>query len=125
MTNDTARTTAIETDIVARTAEDAGVDEEELADALELLDADLKGRHSEFEDDTYVTVEDRRAYAVDPDEWASLFEPYDLENSLENAARRAHERQAEALFVASKGDSASLEDASGVVAGIDTAERFD
>lgn len=125
MTDDTARTTAIETDIVARTAEDAGIDEEELADALELLDADLKGYHSEFEDNTYVTVEDRRAYAVDPDEWESLFEPHDLGESLENATRRAHERQAEALFVASKGDSTSLEDGSGVIAGIDTAERFD
>ncbi|MDL5361565.1 hypothetical protein [Halalkalicoccus sp. NIPERK01] len=125
MADDTVRTTAIETDIVSRTAEDAGVEEEKLADALKLLDADLKGRHSGFEDGTYVTVEDRRAYAVDPGEWASLFEPYDLDASVENAARRAHERQAEALFVASEGDSTPLEGASGVVAGVDTAEQFD
>lgn len=125
MADDTARTTAIETDIVSRTADDAGVEREELADALELLDADLKGRHSEFEGGRYVTVEERRAYAIDPGEWESLFEPYDLEESIEEAARRAHERQAEALFVASEGDSAALEGASGVVAGIDTAEQFD
>lgn len=125
MTDDTARTTAIETDIVSRTAEDSAVSSDELADALELLDADLKGRHSEFEDGSYVTVEDRRAYAVDPVEWDSLFEPYDLDEALEDAARRAHERQAEALFIAAEGDSASLEGASGVVAGVDTAEQFD
>ncbi|WP_122088555.1 hypothetical protein [Halalkalicoccus subterraneus] len=125
MADDTVRTTAIETDIVSRTAEDSDVDREALADALELLDADLKGRHSEFEHDTYVTVEERRAYAVDPDEWESLFEPYDLGDSLEDAARQAHERQAEALFVASEGDSDSLGNASGVVAGVDTAEQFD
>lgn len=125
MADDTARTTAIETDIVSRTAEDSGIDEEELADALELLDADLKGRHSEFEEGTYVTVEERRAYAIDPEAWESLFEPYDLDESLEDATRRAHERQAEALFVAGEGDSDSLGDASGVVAGIDTAEQFD
>ncbi|ADJ15850.1 hypothetical protein [Halalkalicoccus jeotgali] len=124
MTDDTARTTAIETDIVARTAEDSGVDEGELADALELLDADLRGRHSEFEQGEYVTVEDRRAYAIDPEEWESLFEPYDFDDALETAARRAHERQAEALFVASSGDSDALA-GSGVVCGIDTAEQFD
>ncbi len=125
MADDTARTTAIETDIVSRTADDSGVPEEELADVLELLDADLKGRHSEFEDGRYVTVEERRAYAIDPDAWESLFEPYDLEESIENAARRAHERQAEALFVASEGDSDVLDGTSGVVAGVDTAEQFD
>lgn len=125
MADDTARTTAIETDIVSRTAEDSGVSEDELADALELLDADLKGRHSEFEEDTYVTVEDRRAYAIDPDEWGSLFEPYDLDRSVEDAARRAHERQAEALFVAGEGDSDALAGISGVVCGIDTAEQYD
>lgn len=125
MADDTARTTAIETDIVSRTAEDADVERKELADALELLDAELKGRHSEFEEGSYVTVEERRAYAVDPDEWESLFEPYDLDESVEEAARRAHERQAEALFVASEGDSSALEGSSGVVAGIDTAEQFD
>lgn len=125
MADDTARTTAIETDILSRTAEDSAVSAEELADALELLDADLKGRHSEFEDGTYVTVQDRRAYAVDPDEWESLFEPYDLDEVVETAARRAHERQAEALFVASEGDGESLSDSSGVVCGIDTAEQFD
>lgn len=125
MADDTARTTAIETDIVSRTAEDSGVSEDDLADALELLDADLKGRHSEFEANSYVTAEERRAYAIDPDEWGSLLEPHDLDESTENAARRAHERQAEALFVASEGDSDSLGEASGVVAGIDTAEQFD
>lgn len=125
MADDTARTTAIETDIVSRTADDVDVEREELADALELLDADLRGRHSEFEEGSYVTLEERRAYAIDPDEWESLFEPYDLEKSLEEAARRAHERQAEALFVASEGDAGAMADASGVVIGIDTAEQFD
>lgn len=125
MADDTARTTAIETDIVSRTADDVDVEREELADALELLDADLRGRHSEFEEGSYVTLEERRAYAIDPDEWESLFEPYDLEKSLEEAARRAHERQAEALFVASEGDAGAMADVSGVVIGIDTAEQFD
>lgn len=125
MVDDTARTTAIETDIVSRTADDVDVEREELADALELLDADLRGRHSEFEEGSYVTLEERRAYAIDPDEWESLFEPYDLEKSLEEAARRAHERQAEALFVASEGDAGAMADVSGVVIGIDTAEQFD
>lgn len=125
MADDTARTTAIETDIVSRTADDGDVEREELADALELLDADLRGRHSEFEEGSYVTLEERRAYAIDPDEWESLFEPYDLEKSLEEAARRAHERQAEALFVASEGDAGAMADVSGVVIGIDTAEQFD
>ncbi|MFC7006781.1 hypothetical protein [Halalkalicoccus salilacus] len=125
MADDTARTTAIETDIVSRTADDVDVEREELADALELLDADLRGRHSEFEEGGYVTLEERRAYAIDPDEWESLFEPYDLEKSLEEAARRAHERQAEALFVASEGDAGAMADVSGVVIGIDTAEQFD
>ncbi|WP_336363087.1 hypothetical protein [Halalkalicoccus salilacus] len=125
MADDTARTTAIETDIVSRTADDVDVEREELADALELLDADLRGRHSEFEEGSYVTLEERRAYAIDPDKWESLFEPYDLEKSLEEAARRAHERQAEALFVASEGDAGAMADVSGVVIGIDTAEQFD
>lgn len=125
MADDTARTTAIETDIVSRTADDVDVEREELADALELLDADLRGRHSEFEEGSYVTLEERRAYAIDPDEWESLFEPYDLEKSLEEAARRAHERQAEALFVANEGDADAMADVSGVVIGIDTAEQFD
>lgn len=125
MAEDTARTTAIETDIVARTAEDAAVSSEQLTDALELLDADLKGRHSEFEANSYVTVENRRAYAVDPEAFETLFEPHDLDDALERAVRRAHERQAEALFVASEGNSELIESASGVVVGIDTAEQFD
>lgn len=125
MADDTARTTAIETDIVSRTAEDTGVSREELADALEVLDADLRGRHSGFEEGRYVTVEERRAYAIDPDEWESLFEPYDLEKPLEEATRRAHDRQAEALFVASEGDAGAMDDASGVVIGVDTAEQFE
>ncbi len=124
MAEDTARTTAIETDIVARTAEDAAVSSEQLTDALELLDADLKGRHSEFEENSYVTVEDRRAYAVDPEAFEALFEPHNLDDALERAVRRTHERQAEALFVASEGNSESLS-GSGVVVGIDTAEQFD
>jgi hypothetical protein len=125
MADDTARTTAIETDIVSRTAEESDVEREELADALELLDADLQGRHSEFEKYSYITVENRRAYAIDPEEWGSLFEPYEFDDPLENAVREAHERQTEALFVASEGDSESVESASGVVVGIDTAEQFE
>lgn len=125
MADDTARTTAIETDILSHVAEDADISPEELTDALELLDAELKGYHSKFEHEPYVTVEDRRAYAIDPDDWDELFEPYDFEDSLEHAVRRAHERQAEALFVAGEGDSETLEDSSGVVSGIDTAEQFE
>ncbi|MEM4782677.1 MAG: hypothetical protein QXG03_14095 [Halalkalicoccus sp.] len=125
MADDTARTTPLDTDIVSRTAEESGVSTEELTDALELLDAELQGRHSEFEENAYVTVEDRRAYVIDPGTWDDLFEPHDLEASLREAARRAHERQAEALFVASEGDSEPLDGRSGVVCGIDTAEQFD
>lgn len=125
MADDTARTTAIETDIVSRTTEDSEIEREDLADALELLAADLQGRHSEFEANRYVTVEDRRAYAIDPEVWADLFEPTEFEASLETAVRQAHERQAEALFVAGEGDSETLEGGSGIVIGIDTAEQFE
>lgn len=125
MTDDTARTTAIETDIVSRTAEESDLEHKELADALELLDAELQGRHSEFETYSYVAVEDRRAYAIDTDVWGELLDPHDFRQTLESAVQQAHERQAEALFVASEGDSGSLEDSSGVVVGIDTAEQFE
>ena len=123
MADDTARTTAIETNIVSRTAEDSAVGLNELADALEVLAADLQGRHSEFEGGSYTTVEDRRAYAIDSAMWDSLFEPCEFEEPLKNAVRQAHERQAEALFVAGEGEG--MGDASGVVSGIDTAEQFE
>lgn len=125
MSDDTARTTAIETDILTRTTESSEIEREELADALSLLDAELQGRHSEFETHPYVTVESRRAYAIDTETWGDLLSPHDFRQALESAVRQAHEQQAEALFVAHEGDSRSLESSSGVVVGIDTAEQFE
>lgn len=125
MAEDTARITAIETSIVSRTADDFDVDEEELADALEVLAGGLKGHHSRLEQYPYVSGEERRAYAAAPDEWEELFESHEFDDELADAVRAAHDHQAEALFVANEGDSAELEDASGVVIGVDTAEQFE
>ena len=125
MAEETERITAIETGIVSRTADDLDVDREELADALEVLAGGLKGHHSRLEQYPYVSGEERRAYAADPDEWEELFEPHGFDGELADAVQAVHDRQAEALFVANEGDSAELEGASGVVIGVDTAEQFE
>lgn len=125
MAEDTVRITAIEKSIVSRTAENSGIDEEELADALEVVAGGLKGHHSRLEHYPYVSGEERRAYAADPDEWEELLDPHGFDDELADAVRAAHDRQAEALFVANEADSAELEDASGVVIGVDTAEQFE
>jgi hypothetical protein len=125
MSEDTARTTAIETDIVSRTADDFDVDETGLADALEALAGGLKGHHSRLERYPYVSGEQRRAYAADSDEWGELLDPHGFDDELADAVRGAHHRQAKALFVANEADSADLDDASGVVIGVDTAEQFE
>ena len=125
VTDETVRTTAIEPTIVEKAAEATDLSTEAIADALEVIDADLIGRHSRFEASPYVTTGDRRAYAVDPDEWTDLLSSHGLEPALADAVREAHHRQAEALFVASEGDASTLDRSAGIVVGMDTAERFE
>jgi hypothetical protein len=75
--------TPIDAETVDRVAEDEKVGVESPADVLAVLDAELLGMHSEFEREyEYVTVEDRRAYVVDAEAWASLVDGHDLDPDL-------------------------------------------
>jgi hypothetical protein len=112
--------------VIERTAEKADLDVSELVSALDILHAELIGRHSNLERDRpYVTVDGVRAYRVDAAVWDEFLDEFDLSDGLEAAVRYAHTEQAKLLFAKSvKGDDKLGRDEEGVVIGIDTAEQF-
>jgi hypothetical protein len=112
--------------VVERVAEGVAPDPTAIADALLALNAELLGRHSEFERTAdCVTVDGTRAYRIDRDEWASLIDEFDFDDSLAAAVRLAHTEQARLLFTTAIGaDDRFTPDEAGVVIGVDTAEQF-
>jgi hypothetical protein len=111
--------------VTERVAEDADVSTDDLTDVLTVLDAELRGLHSEFERESdYVTVEGRRAYVVDREAWESVVEGFELEPELVEAARRAHSEQARLLVDAAVSDVRFGGEDVGVVVGVETAEEM-
>jgi hypothetical protein len=110
--------------VVETVADETTVDAETLTDSLVVLDAELRGHHSEFEDGGYVTVDGRRAYAVSETDWTTLLDAVDFEGDLAEALTQVHTRQARQLF-ASAVDGAPFDDeALGLVIGVETAEEM-
>jgi hypothetical protein len=111
--------------VLERAAGQFGVDAAAVADALVVLHADLIGRHSEFEDHDYVTVDDTRAYRVPAAVWDDLRSGFDLEDDVADAVAFAHTEQARLAFDDAIGaDERFADDERGVVIGVDTAEEF-
>ncbi|AZH24027.1 hypothetical protein [Haloplanus aerogenes] len=129
MTNDATVDTGeapISGAVVERVAEGVDPDAPAIADALLALNAELLGRHAEFERTAdYVTVDGTRAYRIDRDEWATLIDEFDFEDPMAAAVRITHTEQARLLFTtAVDADDRFTPDEAGVVVGIDTAEQF-
>lgn len=117
--------TPIDRSVIERTAEDSPVSEDDLAEALVVLDAELLGRHSAYEAEyEYATVGDRRAYLLDEAAWDDLAGSFDLDDDLLAAARSAHTEQARLLFDEAVESHYAEEATVGVVVGIDTAEQM-
>jgi hypothetical protein len=114
------RQVPIDTTVVARVAEDSQLSESGLRDALAVLDSEFRGRHSDLEDQPYVTSGDRRAYQADDALWERLTAGMSFDEETAAAVREAHTEQARLL------DDQAVEQAGfgvgGVVVGIDTAE---
>ncbi|WP_262178481.1 hypothetical protein [Haloarcula laminariae] len=112
--------------VIERTAGKAEMDPEELLGTLEIIHAELIGRHSNLEREReYVTVDGVRAYRVDEAVWDEFLGEFDFEGPAESATRYAHTEQAKLMFAASvEGDDNFDSDEEGVVIGIDTAEQF-
>ncbi|MBV0902010.1 hypothetical protein [Haloarcula salina] len=124
-TGTAATESGLDSAVIERAAERAGVDERDLCDALVVLHADLIGRHGRFERTVdYVTVDGTRAYRVADDTWDELLGEFEFESAVADAARHAHTEQAKLLFAASVRGDDNFDDESGVVIGIDTAEQF-
>lgn len=120
MTDDTpTRTTAIDQAACEDAADVTGVDENDLATAINLVDAELTDEHSSYEDDyDYETVEGIRVYAADDAAWADLAERLDLSGELREGVQVAHDIQADRTL----GEGAFTEDAVPIVTEIKTAE---
>jgi hypothetical protein len=112
--------------VIERTTDRADVERERLVGALDVLHAELIGRHSNLERTTeYVTVDGVRAYRVDVSVWDEFLEEFDFEEEVEAALRATHTEQARLLFAKSvTGDDNFDADEAGVVISIDTAEQF-
>ncbi|KTG10632.1 hypothetical protein AUR64_08175 [Haloprofundus marisrubri] len=111
--------------VVERTVETTDVALDELTDALTVVDAELLGKHSEFESEyDHVTVDGRRAYLVDEAAWDSFVVSFGLDEKLLAAARRTHDEQARLLFDSSTEGVEPADDFVGVVVGVDTAEEM-
>jgi hypothetical protein len=130
MTTDQSGATAdrfgLDGPLIERTAEKAGMPVEDVDGALEILHAELIGRHSNLERDReYVTVDGVRAYCVDEAVWDEFLAEFDFEEATEAAVRYLHTEQAKLLFAKSiRGDDNFEAGEEGVVIGIDTAEQF-
>ena len=119
------RETPIDARVVERAAEAVDVDVHTLVETLVVVDADLRGRHSEFETDyEYVTVDGRRAYLVDEDEVDRYLSDLalDVEDATLDAVARAHAEQARLL--SDRAVENPQFDGVGVVVGINTAEQM-
>ncbi|QIO23535.1 hypothetical protein [Haloarcula sp. JP-L23] len=112
--------------VIDRTAEKAEMETDRLVGALDILHAELIGRHSNLERTTeYVTEGGVRAYRVEDSVWDDFLDEFDFESTTEAAVRYAHTEQARLLFAKSvRGDDHFGPDEEGVVVGIDTAEQF-
>ncbi|SEO44506.1 hypothetical protein SAMN04487948_102447 [Halogranum amylolyticum] len=118
------REAPIDERVVEEAAAERDLETADVADALVVIDAELRGHHSDFEHGEYVTVEDRRAYAVSTDDWTAATETVDFEEPLVTAAREAHTRQAKLLFDSAVESVQFDEGTVGVVVGVDTAEEM-
>ena len=97
----------------------------ELTDALVVLDADLRGRHSTYETNyEYVTVDRVRAYLADAEAWAALVADFDLDSTVEDAVRAAHTESARLLRDRAVENPQFAEETVGIVVGVDTAEEI-
>jgi len=111
---------------VERAAEEMGVPEGDLCDALVVLHADLIGRHAAYERaHDYVTVDGTRAYRVPDSVFEELLDEFAFDGDERAAVEYAHTEMAKLLFATSvRGDDNFGAEELGIVIGIDTAEQF-
>ncbi|WP_248895814.1 hypothetical protein [Haloplanus halobius] len=112
--------------VVVRVAERAEMDPATIATALVTVNAELLGRHAEFERSAdYVTVDNTRAYRISYDRWDDVLAAFEFDSETGTAVRTAHTEQARLLFATAVGvDDQFGADEAGAVVGIDTAEQF-
>jgi len=112
--------------VIERTADRAGIATDALVDALDVLHAELLGRHSDLEGTgAYVTHDGVRAYRVRAHVWDDFLETFELDAEIEAAVRHAHTEQARQLFAATAEGGDSFDgDEEGVVVEIDTAKQW-
>ena len=120
------REVPIDDAVLDRTADRTGVDPDDVADALVVLNAELIGRHSRYERERdYATVDGTRAYRVPEAEWDELTAGLEFDDDVADAVELAHTEQAKLMFAGATGvDERFAEGEYGVVVGIDTAEEF-
>lgn len=120
------REAPIDDAVLDRTADRTPADAEAVADALVVLNAELIGRHAEFEREyDYATVDGTRAYRVPEAEWDELVADFEFGDDLAGAVELAHTEQASLMFADATGVDGRFEEGEyGVVVGIDTAEEF-
>ncbi|SEA18216.1 hypothetical protein SAMN04488065_2129 [Haloplanus vescus] len=112
--------------VVERVATGVDPDSTDIVDALLAVNAELLGRHGQFERAAdYVTVDGTRAYRIERAMWDDLIDDFDFDQSLAAAVRLTHTEQARNLFTTTVGaDDRFATNEVGVVVGIDTAEQF-
>lgn len=111
--------------IVEEVAADADITAEDLANTLVILDSELRGYHSTFEQKQYTTVDGSRAYVVSSDDWDQFVTDVEFENeNVLEAVKAAHTRQAVQMFDAAVESAHFGENQLGVVIGVDTAEQM-
>lgn len=112
-------------DTIERNADRAGVDASDLGAALTEVNSTLIGRHAELERAAdYVSVEQRRAYRVEPSWWEDTLADFDLPEGVATAVRMTHTERAKLAFEDSVEGDERFGDDEGVVVGVDTAEQF-
>lgn len=121
-----ARDLPLSESALSHAADREGVPMGDLVDALVVLDADLRGRHSTYEAEyDYVTVDGTRAYLADGEAWESLVTDFDLGSDVAEAARVAHTEGARLLYDRSVEEHGQFtENTVGIVVGVDTAEQM-
>jgi len=100
MTDDTlTRATAIDEAACERAADATALDADDLAGAINVVDAELTDVHSQYEEEyDYETVEGIRVYAADERAWTALADRLDLSDDLREGARAVHAEQAEEVL---------------------------
>lgn len=88
----------IDPEVIERVVETADVSRSGVVDALEAIQrADVVDESDAANEYAPLTAEDRMVIVVDPETWERIAEAVEIDSDALDAARRAHERQAEEL----------------------------